>query len=87
MNLTTSRCADLIDAHDHAMRALYAGMGAPCYVSAFVQHEVSYQSQAVPGVSVTIPILLPHYTDRYDGPPVQHDNVLPQRELRRRTAS
>lgn len=81
--MTTSRVAELYVSHDEAMRRMYAAMGAPCFIHSFVQHEVSYQSQAVPGVSVTIDVLLPHYTDRYDGPPLRVQPTLPQRQLRK----
>lgn len=60
------RVVTLLRSHDGNMRRLYAGMDAPCFIHSFWRHEVSYQSQVVPGVSVTIDVLMPHYTDRWE---------------------
>ena len=61
-----SRVAELIRLHDGNMRRFYAASGAPCFIHSFWRHEVSYQSKVVPGVSVTIDVLMPHYTDRWE---------------------
>lgn len=65
--MAESIVAEGLRLHDENMRRFYEGMGAPCYIHSFWQHEVSYQSRVVPGVSVTINVLMPHYTDRYEG--------------------
>jgi hypothetical protein len=49
---------------DESTERLYRSLDAPRYIHSFWQHELSYQSRVVPGVSVTIDILIPHYTDR-----------------------
>jgi hypothetical protein len=57
--------ADAIRSHTAAMERLYEGLDAPCFIHSFWPHDLTYQSQAVPGVSVTIPVLFPHFTDRW----------------------
>jgi hypothetical protein len=60
-----NRCLELLKGWDRDMAKFYAAQDAPRFIHSLWRHEVSYRSQVVPDVSVTIEILIPHYTDRY----------------------
>lgn len=56
--------AEGIRLHHESMRRFYEASGAPCYVHSYSRHEVHFPSQTVPGVTLVIDVMVPHYTDR-----------------------
>lgn len=61
-----SRAVEALASLDEMTRRLYDAMDAPRFVHSYWRHELSFQSQSVPGVSLTIDVLFPHYTDRWE---------------------
>jgi hypothetical protein len=59
-----SRCVEVLNAWDESMINVYDSLGVTRYIDSFHKHEVSFESSAVPGVFLTLDILMPHYTDR-----------------------
>lgn len=61
-----NRCAEAVQSWMGTAARIYEAEGMSHYIHSVWQHDVSYRSSVCPDVSVTIPVLFPHYTDRYE---------------------